>query len=169
LIKARKARPADIEKIHTLISYYSAQGVLLPRTEAEVRASIGRFLVLEEGSRVVACASLEPYPTGEAELRSLAVDPEMRGQGLGTRMVKYALKVAQRRKLARVIAVSHTPTVFTRQGFTSTTRFALPGKIARDCRNCPKASTCDLTAVVSALRPENVVQTVLAAVQPVRV
>lgn len=164
MIEGRRARAAEVERIHALVSYYSDRGLLLPRTEAEVRANIGNFLVLEEGGRVVACASLEPYPTGEAEIRSLAVDPELRGRGLGSRMVKHALKVAQQRRFTRVFAASHTPTLFTRQGFTVTARLSLAEKLARDCGSCPKASICDLTAVVITLQPENVVGTVQAAV-----
>lgn len=167
MIKGRRARASDVAAIHELIAYYADQGLLLPRTKVEVRTSLGRFLVLEEEQRVVACAALEPYDGGEAEIRSLAVDPNVRSRGLGARMVQHALRVARRRKIARVFAVTHAPDFFERQGFLATTRVAVPEKIARDCRYCPRASNCDLSAVAITLRPQHAVLPVQPTVQPV--
>jgi len=154
VIQERPATPSDLASIHRLIDHYAAQGILLPCTEEETRSRINRFLVLEQSGRVVACASLEPYSAREAELRSLAVDPDLRGNGLGARMVRYALTVARQQKLARVFAVSHDPDFFVRQGFLASSRLELPQKIARDCCHCPRAAHCELGAAVISLQPE---------------
>ncbi len=168
MITGRRARASDAAAIHALIAHYAAQGVLLPRTEAEVRARLRHFLVLEENQRVVACVALEPCRAGEAELRSLAVDPNVRGRGLGARMVQHALRLARRRKMARLFAVTHAPVFFAGQGFLATTRVAVPGKVARDCRHCPKASNCELSAVVITLRAQQAALPVLLNLQPAR-
>ena len=148
-LKARKARPADVPAIHALIAHYAAQGLLLPRTEDDVRAHISRFLVLAEQGRVLGCVALEPYGPDLAEIRSLAVDPETRGRGLGVRLVRFALAQARQCKIARVFAMTHAPEFFGRQGFATSTRWVLPEKIAKDCCTCPKARTCELVAVVA--------------------
>jgi len=160
-MRTRKARIGDVAAIHRLIAHYAGQGLLLPRSEADVRVHFRRFLVLEDERRVIGCVALEPYSAELAEIRSLAVDPEIRGRGLGARLVKAALDEARRRRIARVFAVTHAPEFFGRQGFTLSTRWALPEKIARDCRTCPKASTCELVAVVVAVWPERVALPVL--------
>ena len=167
-MKGRRARPSDTGTIHRLISHYAAQGLLLPRAEEEVRAHIERFLVLEEKtaagkSRLLGCVALESYGSDLAEIRSLAVNPGIRGRGVGARLVRYALAAARRRRIARVFAVTHAPEFFGRQGFIATTRRALPEKIARDCRGCPKEPRCELVAVIATVCPE---RASLAVLQP---
>jgi len=161
-VKARQARRADAGAIYQLVAHYAAEGLLLPRTEQEISIHIGRFLVLEEAGRIVGCASLEPYGAGLAEIRSLAVDPEARGHGLGARLLAHALRVAKRRKISRVFAVTHAPEFFGRQGFLTASRWDLPEKIARDCCTCPKCPTCKLVAVVATICPESVTLPALA-------
>ena len=162
-MKARKARLKDVTAIHALIAHYAAQGLLLPRTEDEIRLHVQRFLVLEENGQVIGCVALESYGPDLAEVRSLAVDPTTRGRGLGMRLLKFALATAKRRKITRVFAVTHTPEFFGRLGFVASTRWALPEKIARDCRACPKAEKCELVAVIATVIPERAVLRVLEA------
>jgi N-acetylglutamate synthase-like GNAT family acetyltransferase len=134
---------------------------LLPRTEDNVRAHLSTFLVLEEKSKIIGCVSLENYGTDLAEIRSLAVARDIRGRGLGGQLVELALAEARRRKIARVFAVTHAPEFFVRQGFAASSRRALPEKIERDCRGCPKARRCALTAVIATVIPERVALQIL--------
>lgn len=153
-MKARRARPQDVAAVHGLIARYAAEDLLLPRSEHDVRANIGRFLVLTEEDQLLGCVALEPYSADLAEIRSLAVNPQIRGRGLGVRLVRFALAVARRRRIARVFAVTHAPKFFIRQGFVASTRQTLPEKIERDCCTCPKASHCELVAVIATVCPE---------------
>ncbi len=162
-MRARRARLQDAAGIHRLVAHYAAEGLLLPRSEEEIRAHVARFLVFIEQEKLLGCVALEPYGAELAEIRSLAVDPEIRGRGLGTRLLRAALAAARRRKIARVFAVTHTPEFFGRQGFTTSTRWALPEKLARDCCTCPKAPTCELVAVIATVCPERVTLPVLTA------
>lgn len=162
-MRARRARPEDVAGIHRLVAHYAARGLLLPRHEQEIRAHLGRFLVLIEKEQLVGCVALEPYGADLAEIRSLAVDPEIHGRGLGTRLLQGALAAARRRKIARVFAVTHVPEFFGRQGFAASTRWALPEKLARDCCTCPKEPTCELVAVIATVCPERLTLPVLEA------
>lgn len=148
MIRERPARRSDAARIHELIDTYAREGRMLARTEAEIRSHLGRFFVLEEGEQVMACAALEPYPDGEAELRSLAVDPARVGRGYGKRLIQHVLSAAQEKGLFRVFVVSHSPELFVRQGFFAIARQELGQKVARDCRGCPKAANCELGAAV---------------------
>ena len=157
MVRARRARPGDVPAIHRLVAHYAAKGLLLPRAEDEIRAHFAHFLVLTEKTRsngraqeqLVGCVALESYGADLAEIRSLAVDPEIHGRGLGARLLKAALAAARRRKIARVFAVTHAPDFFRRHGFSLSTRWALPEKLERDCRSCPKASYCRLSTVIA--------------------
>ncbi len=162
-MKARRAKLGDVLAIHALVSKYAAQGLLLPRTEDEIRAHVGNFLVLAEQEHISGCVALEPYGSELAEIRSVAVDDTTRGRGLGARLVQYALAEAKRRGFARVFAVTHAPEFFQRQGFALSHRRALPEKIERDCRGCPKQRSCHLAAVVAVVQSERAVLPVLAS------
>jgi N-acetylglutamate synthase-like GNAT family acetyltransferase len=153
-MRTRRARPSDAPAIRALIAHYAAQGILLPRAEEQIREQYAHFLVLEENRQLVGCASLESYGCDLAEIRSLAVSPEIRGRGLGSRLVEFALAVARRRRIARVFAVTQAPEFFLRRGFALAHRRDIPEKIARDCTSCPKARRCRLAAVVAIVAPE---------------
>jgi amino-acid N-acetyltransferase len=160
-LRARRARACDVDAIHGLITAYAAEGVLLPRTKENVHEHLGAFLILEERAKLIGCVSLENYGPDLAEIRSLAVNPEIRGRGFGGKLVEFALAEARRKKIARVFAVTHAPDFFVRHGFAVSSRHAVPEKIERDCRSCPKAKRCRLTAVIATVIPERAVLPVL--------
>src|SRR6202030_2152767 len=123
--------------------------------------NISHFLVHEEKKRVVSCVALESYGADLAEVRSLAVAPELRGQRAGTKLLEFALAEARRRGSGWVFAVTHAPDFFTRQGFEPTSRHALTETIERDCRTCPKRRSCQLIAVVATVIPERIAVPIL--------
>ena len=163
-MRTRKARLNDVAGIHALIAGYAAKGILLPRTEENVREHLSTFLVLEDASKIVGCVSLESYGCDLAEIRSLAVSQQIRGRGLGGRLVEFVLAEARRKKIARVFAVTHVPEFFVRYGFSASSRRAVPEKIERDCCSCPKARNCRLTAVIATVIPERVALPILEEV-----
>jgi glutamate N-acetyltransferase/amino-acid N-acetyltransferase len=99
-MRARRARVSDAASIHALITHYSEQGLLLERSEEEIRRNIGHFLVQTNGRHVVGCLSLEKYSAELAEIRSVAVDPEARGCGIGAKLIAFALEEAADRDRA---------------------------------------------------------------------
>ena len=159
-MRARTARIGDASAVHRVIAHYAGEGLLLPRTEAEIRDHIGRFIVLIErrgkDERVLGCLALEPYGPDLAEIRSLAVAPDARGEGrnVGDRLMKAAMDTARRRKIARLFAVTHRPEFFSRYGFTPGPRQAVPEKVERDCATCPKEKKCTLVATIAVVLPE---------------
>jgi N-acetylglutamate synthase-like GNAT family acetyltransferase len=161
-MRTRRAKISDVPAIHSLVAHYAAQALLLPRAQKEIRANIGHFIVQEDGHRVVSCLSLESYGADLAEIRSIAVNPENRGQGLGARLIAFALAEARRRGIARVLAVTHAPQFFERQGFTAAARQSLTEKIERDCRTCSQQRTCKLVAAIATVIPERITMPILA-------
>jgi N-acetylglutamate synthase-like GNAT family acetyltransferase len=160
-MRARRAKTADADAIYRLIALYAGEGLLLPRAEEEIRRNISHFLVFEEKGRVVSCVALESYGADLAEIRSLAVDPKLRGRRLGSRLIEFALTDARRRRIARVFAVTHAPEFFLRHGFAAGSRQSLTEKLERDCRSCSKRRSCKLVAVIATVIPERVVLPIL--------
>jgi N-acetylglutamate synthase-like GNAT family acetyltransferase len=169
-MRVRRARPADIPEIRALIAHYAGEGILLPRDEHDIRRHLDFFLVAADRSGVAGCVSLEVYHPALAEIRSLAVTPAKVGRGLGARLVKTALERAERRRIARVFALTSSPDFFVRLGFEPSMRHSLHEKIDRDCIHCSKARTCQLTALVANLSAANAAFHILdESVEPVPV
>ena len=170
-MRARTARIGDAAAVHRVIAHYAGEGLLLPRTEGEIREHISRFLVLVEKrsgeEKVLGCVALEPYGPDLSEIRSLAVAPDARGQGrnVGDRLMKAVLDTARRRKIARLFAVTHRPKFFSRYGFTPGPRQMVPEKIERDCATCPKEHNCTLVATVAVVCPERDLLPVLSGAE----
>lgn len=154
-MRARRAKLSDAPAIYGLIAHYAGQGLLLSRSEDEIRRNIGHFIVLLNSGRFLGCLSLEKYSADLAEIRSVAVDPEVRGCGIGAKLLAFALQEARKRDIARVFAVTHAPEFFERQGFTAS-RNMLTEKVERDCRTCTKRRSCKLIAVTATVLPERI-------------
>lgn len=71
------------------------------------------FFVLEQGARIVATARLRPLAGGAYELASVAVAEDLRGEGLGSIVVREALSHAA----GPVLALALAPGFFERHGF----------------------------------------------------
>lgn len=162
-MRARRARATDARAIFELIAGCAAHGFLLPRAAEEIHRNIGHFLVQEEKKRVVSCVALEEYGAELAEIRSLAVDPALRGRGTGAKLLEFALAEAKRRGIVRVFAVTHAPDFFVRQGFEPASRLELTEKIERDCQTCSKRRSCQLIAVMANVIPERIAFPIMSA------
>jgi amino-acid N-acetyltransferase len=155
-MRIRRARPAEAAAIHALVAGYAAEGLLLPRTPEQIHAAVGDFLVALDSGRVMGCAALEfygPRHGGLAEVRSLAVAPEVRGSGLGGRLLEAAVKDARRQGAGRVFAVTRGAEFFERHGFARAPGGVPAEKVARDCATCSKAANCRLEALSRDLAP----------------
>jgi N-acetylglutamate synthase-like GNAT family acetyltransferase len=160
-MKARRAIVSDAPAIYALIAHFAGLGLLLPRAEEEIRRNISHFLVHKEKGRVMSCVALESYGADLAEIRSLAVAPEIHRRGRGAQLLEFVLAEARRREIARVFAVTHAPDFFLHRGFAAVSRHSLTEKIERDCRACPKRRSCKLVAVVATVIPERMTLRIL--------
>lgn len=80
------------------------------------------LLVARSGNRVVGSAALELYQPA-ALLRSVAVDPALRGTGLGVRLTEAALALAVERGVTSVYLLTETAgEFFPKFGFRTVTR-----------------------------------------------
>src|SRR5438128_2672632 len=87
-VAVRKAAMRDIPRILSLINSYAAKGIMLPRTEFEMSENIRDFSVAYDGGVLVGCGALHFYTPVSAEVRSLAVLPELKQQGVGRALVE---------------------------------------------------------------------------------
>lgn len=146
-----KAVSRDIPELLRLINSYAAQGIMLSRTELELAENLRDFTVVREDDRVVACAALHIYSPTSAEIRSLAVEPEAQGLGLGKALVAALEDEAYSLGLETVFAFTYIPRFFRKLGYREVDRAELPLKAWKDCLRCPKFQCCDEIAVMKSL------------------
>ncbi len=152
-VAVRKAAMRDIPHILALINGYAAQGIMLPRTEFEMSENIRDFSVAHLENVLIGCAALHFYTPVTAEVRSLAVSPQMREHGIGRSLVEALESEARENDLDAIFAFTYAPGFFSRLGFLETERGELPLKAWKDCLRCPKFHNCDEIAVLKRLKP----------------
>ena len=153
----RKAGMPDIHALLQLINAYASQGIMLPRTEFEMSENIRDFTLVYSGSRLLGCGALHFYTPTTGEVRSLAVDPSLKTQGVGRRLVEALEQEAREAGLHAIFAFTYVPGFFRKVGFQEVERGELPLKVWKDCLRCPKFQCCDEIAVLKRLRPDAVI------------
>src|SRR5688572_27198842 len=113
----RRAHVRDAQAISELIGLYVADGTLLPRTPEFIAERAIDFLVMEADGRVVGCVHLDEYSPSLVEVRSLAVEPDYQGRGIGIALVHAAEELAHIREYATVFAVSSNDEFFRARGY----------------------------------------------------
>jgi amino-acid N-acetyltransferase len=152
MVTFRRADRSDAPAIHELITDNREVGHLLPRTMDDVVDHASRFIVAEAGRRVIGCAELAPLSATVAEVRSLVVDQEARGNRIGPRLLTELESAAIAQGFSTLCAFTHQPSHFVKLGFTIVPHMWVPEKIAHDCTSCPLFRRCGQYAVTLPLR-----------------
>lgn len=160
-LTVRKAAMRDIHPLLKLINGYASEGIMLPRTEFEMSENIRDFSVAYAGEQLVGCGALHYYTPTSGEVRSLAVDPNIKTRGIGRQVVEALEQEALENDLHAIFAFTYVPDFFRRLGFREVERGELPLKVWKDCLRCPKFHCCDEIAVIKALRSDFILQTAL--------
>ena len=148
-LDVRKAQEADIPGIHTLLEHYADQGIILRRSREDILQNLGNFFVAEEGGNIRGCSAIRDFGNDLLEVRSLVVDPDFQGRGLGRAIVGAIVdEVRQTRPKWRIFTLTGRPEFFAKQGFRIVAREMFPEKIWSDCRNCAKNTCCDEIAMI---------------------
>jgi len=147
-VAVRTATVEDLPGIKRLVDLWADAGENLPRSEEEILHSIRDFAVAVDGEAVVGCGALWLYTPTLGEIRSVGVDPDRHGGGIGSRLVEHLAGIATRLRVERVFVLTRAPRFFERLGFRQVSVNALPEKILKDCARCPKKHCCDEIAMI---------------------
>lgn len=121
---------------------------MLFRPMADIYESLQTFYVAELDGKVIGCCSLQIIWSDLAEIKSLAVDKEKTGSGVGKMLVGTAIEQAEKLGISRIFALTLRPDFFEKMGFEVVEKETLPMKVWSDCAKCPKQQNCDEIAVI---------------------
>ena len=153
-VKVDEARIADVPQIHELVNFYASRGEMLARSLSEIYENVRDFMVIRDGDRLVACVAFHVLWADLGEVKSLAVNFDLRGQRLGTALVKACLEEAHRLGIGTVFCLTYKPGFFQTLGFTQVTLNDLPRKVWGECLRCPKFPRCDEVALIYQKEPK---------------
>lgn len=120
----RAATSADLPELMLVVNHFVRENRLLPRTVDELEELLPTGFVGIIENRIVGFAALEVYSPKLAEVRSLAVQETVQGQGIGKMLVEECVRLAQSRGILEVMAVTSADDFFLSCGFD----FTLPGE-----------------------------------------
>jgi len=144
----RAAAIGDVSAIHDLITHYADMGNLLPRPVNEIYRHLRDFFVVELNGIIVACGALEIFTENLGEVRSLVVDDNVKGKGMGRLLVARIIDETRALGLKRLMALTYVPEFFHRLGFKTVNKDMLPEKVWGICIKCYKYNNCDEIAVL---------------------
>ncbi|MGQ5711388.1 N-acetyltransferase [Desulforudis sp. DRI-14] len=144
----RKARITDVEAIHALITHYANKGLMLARSRSMLYEGIREFTVAEKDGRVVGAGGLHIIWEDLAEIRALAVEESMIGQGIGSLIVQALLVEARELHIPRIFTLTFQAGFFQKLGFRLVPKEEMPQKVWKECINCPHFPNCNEEALV---------------------
>jgi amino-acid N-acetyltransferase len=117
-VDIREARTSDVRAIRTLMDAYAAHRILLSKATVTLFEDVQEFYVAEADGVVVGCGALHVLWEDLAEVRTLAVDEQHRGRGIGDLLLRRLLQQARHLGVARVFCLTFEVDFFSRHGFT---------------------------------------------------
>ena len=147
----RKANKEDIDDLYTLIQSYAEKGIMLPRSKELLEEQLADFVVAEIGGQIVGCGSLCQLGSDLLEIRSLGVQEEFKGRGIGKKLVAELEQEARKKKIMKIMALTYEVEFFERNGYSVVAKEIFPEKVWKDCMYCSKQNCCDEIAVLKRL------------------
>ena len=145
----KRASEKQATALHALITANLEEGHLLPRSIEEITSHAGRFTIAMRGRKLVGCAELAPLSAQVAEVRSLAVDQNERGNGVGTLLVDDLRQRAHNDGFDKLSAFTHAPGYFSQMGFSIVPHVWVREKVFTDCVKCEHFRRCGQYAMVT--------------------
>jgi amino-acid N-acetyltransferase len=147
----RKARVKDAKRMRDLISQFASRGEMLPKSLSELYDQVRDFFVYDQDGTIVGTCALHVSWEDLAEIRSLAVEEEYQGKGVGEALVKACIEEAKQLDVLQIFALTYRCGFFEKLGFTKVDKSGLPHKIWADCLKCQKFPECDEEALLLVL------------------
>ena len=116
--RVRPARATDIPSVHALRQPWVDQGVLLGREKVEMYEQVQEMLLaVDENDVVVGCGALHVMWQDLAEIRSVVIDNNLQGKGIGHLIIDALVARAVELGIKRIFCLTFETEFFGRHGF----------------------------------------------------
>jgi len=148
-IKYKKATLSDIKQMQKLVLPEIISGVILHRSDDEVASNIRSYTLAKAGKEIVGFVALHIHSPSLAEVRSLIVDKEYRGQKIGQQLVEHTIAEAKALGVKELFTLTYQKEFFLKLNFKEIPKESLPEhKIWADCVKCKHFPICDEIALI---------------------
>ena len=118
-VKVRPAVTADVLAIRDLVENYAGDGPrLLRKNTVTLYEDVQEFYVAELEERIVGCGALHVMWHDLGEIRTVAVDPAIKGQGIGSQIMTVLTQRAAELGLTKLFCLTFETKFFTGHGFS---------------------------------------------------
>ncbi|KIM07373.1 MAG: acetyltransferase [Sulfurovum sp. FS06-10] len=150
MVQLVKANLLDITAMQALVVQEIKDGIILERSDDEVSTNIRSYVLAKDGDKVVGYGALHIHSPRLAEIRSLIVSSEYRGQNIGKRIVEFTLEEAKCLSVSEeVLVLTYLPNFFKKLGFIEIPKESIPEhKIWTDCIKCIHFPVCNEVSLV---------------------
>ena len=113
----RRARTPDVRAIRSLVEPMTHSRRIVSKDAVAYYEAVHEFRVVEVDREVVGCGALHVMWEDLAEVRTVAVQPEFKGRGLGSALLQELLQDARDLGVRRVFCLTFETAFFGRHGF----------------------------------------------------
>jgi amino-acid N-acetyltransferase len=118
-ISVRPAVTADVLAIRDLVENYAGDGPrLLRKNTVTLYEDVQEFYVAELDGKIVGCGALHVMWHDLGEIRTVAVDPAIKGQGVGSQIMNVLTKRATDLGLNKLFCLTFETKFFGGHGFS---------------------------------------------------
>lgn len=117
-IRLRSARTSDVRAIRALVAPLADQRVLIAKEAVAYYEGLQEFVVAEREGEVVGCGALHVMWDDLAEVRTLAVSPSVRGQGVGHELLGALVERGRSLGVERLFCLTFEVKFFLAHGFS---------------------------------------------------
>lgn len=138
----------DIPNMQKLVYDEVENGNILVRSESEMATTIRSYRVVYDDDILVGFVALHIHTPLLAEIRSLVVKKNLRGNGIGKNLIKLCIDEAKQINLKQILVLTYQQQLFEEFKFTVIEKATIPDtKIWADCIKCKHFPICDEIAL----------------------
>lgn len=145
-IELFKPNVSDIKQMQELVSAEVENGNILSRDQNEMATTIRSYVAVKDisTSKIIGFVALHIHTTSLAEIRSLIVSKEYRGEGIAKKLIEHCIEEAKDLTLNKLLVLTYKQQLFESFGFKEILKESIPEtKIWADCIKCKHFPICD--------------------------
>ena len=137
MVKFEKPTLLDVDTMYNLVQDDVKKGLIINRTKDEIATNIRSYIIAKIDNQIIGFVALHIYNPTLAEIRSLNVISNMRGYGIGYKLIHNAIEEAKKLYIKSILVLTYKVELFKKFDFQYIQKDQIPDdKIWLDCSKC---------------------------------